>query len=205
MSAYITDTLIEGKIIKMEERNLYLYCFGTLIEMTANIITTLIIGALLGKIVAALFFMLIFIPLRITAGGYHCETAGKCYLLSMAVYLAVIFTYDYVSIAPSYVCVLMCVIDFAAIIILSPVVSPNKPFTAKEKISNRRISIALSLIYITAIIVMMNCKIVYTFVILESLTAAVVSMIAGYIKYKKAPKTTIQPSKTTVQLKNDKK
>ena len=205
MSAYITDTLIEGKIIKMEERNLYLYCFGTLIEMTANIITTLIISALLGKIVAALFFMLIFIPLRITAGGYHCETAGKCYLLSMAVYLAVILTYDYVSIAPSYVCVLMCVIDFAAIIILSPVVSPNKPFTAKEKIKNRQISIALSLIYITAIIVMMNCKIVYTFVILESLTAAVVSMIAGYIKYKKAPKTTIQPSKTTVQLKNDKK
>ena len=67
MSAFITDTLIEGKIIKMEERNLYLYCFGTLIEMTANLITTLIIGALLGKIVAALIFMLIFIPVRSTA------------------------------------------------------------------------------------------------------------------------------------------
>lgn len=102
ISAFITDTLIEGKIIKIEERNLYLYCFGTLIEMTANLITTLIIGALLGKIVAALFFMLVFISLRSTAGGYHCETAGKCYLLSMAVYLAVILTYDYVSIAPSY-------------------------------------------------------------------------------------------------------
>lgn len=205
MSAYITDTLIEGKIIKMEERNLYLYCFGTLIEMTANIITTLIIGALLGKIVAALFFMLVFIPLRSTAGGYHCETAGKCYLLSMAVYLAVIFTYDCVSTIPSYVCILICVIDFAAIIILSPVASPNKPFTVKEKIKNRRISIALSLIYITAIIVMMNCKIVYAFVILESLTAAVVSMIAGFIKYKKAPKTIIQPSKTTVQANFDTK
>ncbi len=199
MSAFITDTLIEGKIIKMEERNLYLYCFGTLIEMTANLITTLIIGALLGKIVAALFFMLVFIPLRSTAGGYHCETACKCYLLSMTVYLAVILTYDFVLVAPSYVFALVCVFDLAAIIILSPVVSPNKPFTAKEKIKNRRISIALSLIYITVILVMMNCKIVYAFVILESLTAAVVSMIAGFIKYKKAPKTTIQPSKTTVQ------
>ena len=205
MSAFITDTLIEGKIIKMEERNLYLYCFGTLIEMTANLITTLIIGALLGKIVAALFFMLIFIPLRITAGGYHCETACKCYLLSMAVYLAVILTYDFVSTVTSYVCVLICVFDLTAIIILSPVVSPNKPFTAKEKIKNRRISIALSLIYITAILVMMNCKIVYAFVVLESLTVAVVSMIAGYIKYKKRPKTTIQPSKTTVQTNFDTK
>lgn len=205
MSAFITDTLIEGKIIKMEERNLYLYCFGTLIEMTANLITTLIIGALLGKIVAALFFMLIFIPLRITAGGYHCETACKCYLLSMAVYLAVILTYDFVSTVPSYVCVLICVFDLTATIILSPVVSPNKPFTAKEKIKNRRISIALSLIYITAILVMMNCKIVYAFVVLESLTVAVVSMIAGYIKYKKRPQTTIQPSKTTVQTNFDTK
>ena len=205
MSAFITDTLIEGKIIKMEERNLYLYCFGTLIEMTANLITTLIIGALLGKIVAALIFMLIFIPLRSTAGGYHCETACKCYLLSMAVYLAVILTYDFVSTVPSYVCVLICVYDLTAIIILSPVVSPNKPFTAKEKIKNRRISIILSLIYITAIIVMLNSKNVYAFVILESLTEAVVSMIAGFIKYKKASKTTIQPSKMTVQTNFDTK
>lgn len=186
ISEFITDILIEGNAIKNEERNLYLYCFGTLIEMTANLITTLIIGALLGKIVAALIFMLIFIPLRSTAGGYHCETAGKCYLLSMAVYLSVILTYDFVSVAPSYVFALVCVFDLTAIIILSPVVSPNKPFTAKKKIKNRRISIALSLIYITAILVMMNCKIVYAFVILESLTAAVVSMIAGYIKYKNA-------------------
>ena len=185
VSAFITDTLIEGKVIKNEERNLYLYCFGTLIEMTANLITTLIIGALLGKIVAALFLMMVFIPLRSTAGGYHCETAGKCYLLSMAVYFIVIFTYDHISDVSSYVCALICVFDFAAIIILSPVVSPNKPFTAKEKIKNRRISIALSLIYITSILVMLNCKSIYAFVILESLTAAVVSMIAGYIKYKK--------------------
>ena len=170
----------------MEERNLYLYCFGILIEMMANLITTLIIGALLGKIVTALFFMLVFIPLRSTAGGYHCETAGKCYLLSMAVYLAVILTYDGVSIAPSYVCALICAIDFAAIIILSPVASPNKPITANEKTRNRWISIALSLIYIIVILVMLNCKIVYAFVILESLTVAVVSMIAGHIKYKKA-------------------
>lgn len=195
MSAFITDTLIEGKIIKMEERNLYLYCFGTLIEMTANLITTLIIGALLGKIVAALIFMLIFIPLRSTAGGYHCETAGKCYLLSMAVYLAVILTYDFVLAAPSYVCVLICVFDLVAIIILSPVVSPNKPLTAKEKIKNRRISIVLSLIYITAILVMLNCKSIYAFVILESLTAAVVSMIAGFIKYKKHLKLPFSPLK----------
>lgn len=185
VSAFITDTLIEGKIIKIEERNLYLYCFGTLIEMAANLITTLIIGALLGKFIETLLFMLVFIPLRSTAGGYHCETAGKCYLLSMAVFLAVILTYDYISVISLYVCALICVIDFAAIIILSPVASSNKPLTANEKTRNRRVSVILCLIYITAILIMLNNKIVYSFVVLESLTASVISMIAGYIKYKK--------------------
>ncbi len=195
ISAFITDTLIEGKVIKIEERNLYLYCFGTLTEMTANLVTTLIIGALLGKIVATLFFMLVFIPLRSTAGGYHCETAGKCYLLSMAVYLTVILTYDFISIIPLYVCVLICVIDFAAVMILSPVASPNKPFTVKEKTRNRRISIALSLLYIMTILGMLNYKIIYAFVIIESLSADVVYMITGYIKYKKRLKLPFSPLK----------
>lgn len=186
MSAFITDTLIEGKVIKTEERNLYLYCFGTLIEMTANLVSTLIIGALLGKFIAALLFMLVFIPMRSTAGGFHCETAGRCYLLSMAVYLTVILTCDYISAIPLYVCALICAIDFTVIMIFSPVVSPNKPFTEKEKIKNRRISIVLSLIYITVIFVLLSNKNVYAYVILESLTVAVISVIAGYVKYKKA-------------------
>ena len=186
ISAFITDTLIEGKIIKSDERNLYLYCFGTLIEMTANLVSTLIIGVLIGEIVATLLFMMVFIPLRSTAGGYHCETAGRCYLLSITVYLSVILTYDFISSIPLYVCVLICVIDFTAIIVLSPVASLNKPLTANEKTRNRRVSIVLSLIYIAAILVMFFCKSIYAFVILETFTAAVVSMIAGYIKYKKA-------------------
>lgn len=203
MSAFITDTLIEGEVIKNEERNLYLYCFGTLIEMTANFITTLIIGVLLGEFTSTLLFMLVFIPLRSTAGGYHCETAGKCYLLSLTVYCAVIFTYDFVSVTPLCICVLICVIDFAVIVVLSPIASLSKPFTVKEKKSNYRISIVITLIWITMIFVMLNGKNIYAAVILESLTAAAVSMIAGYIKYNKAPKTTIQPSKTTIQTKND--
>lgn len=45
MSTFITDTLIEGGVIKSEERNLYVYCFGTIVEMLANIITTILIEA----------------------------------------------------------------------------------------------------------------------------------------------------------------
>ncbi|MCD7730095.1 MAG: hypothetical protein LUI05_01185 [Oscillospiraceae bacterium] len=70
--------------------------------------------------------------------------------------------------------------------IFSPVAGSNKPFIAREKIMSRQISIGLSLIYITIIYVMLNSEIVSAHVILESFTVAVIFMIAGYIKYKKA-------------------
>lgn len=95
ISGFITDTLIEGKVIKSEEKNLYLYCFSTIIEMSANLLTTLIIGALLHRFIETLIFMLVFIPLRSFAGGYHCEKAESCFILSIAVYLTVILSYKY--------------------------------------------------------------------------------------------------------------
>ena len=137
MSTFITDTLIEGGVIKSEERNLYVYCFGTIVEMLANIITTILIGILLGRLPATLIFLLVFIPLRSTVGGYHCETSGKCFILSMSVYLSIILTYKLSSIIPTRTCVLFCVIDFALILILSPVASPNKPLSLMERKKNR--------------------------------------------------------------------
>lgn len=198
MSTFITDTLIEGGVIKSEERNLYVYCFGTIVEMLANIITTILIGILLGRLPATLIFLLVFIPLRSTAGGYHCETSGKCFILSMSVYLSIILTYKLSSIIPTRTCVLFCVIDFALILILSPVASPNKPLSLMERKKNRCISIVFSLFCIVATFIMMNYKIIYAFVVIESITAAVISLAAGFFKYRKSTKTTTQSSKTTI-------
>jgi accessory gene regulator B len=147
--------------------------------------TTIIIGLILKKIVSTLIFMLVFIPMRSTAGGYHCETAGKCYLFSMVVYLMVVFTYDCFEFGLSDLCVLICFIDFIVIVKLSPVISNNNPFVAKKKSRNRRISIDLSLIYILAYIVMIKSKIIYANEIFLSLTIAVIFMIIGYIKQKR--------------------
>lgn len=76
ISTFLTDTLIEGGTLKSEERSLYIYCFGTMLETAANLLSAIIIGALLGEFPAALIFMLVFIPLRSMAGGFHCNSAG---------------------------------------------------------------------------------------------------------------------------------
>lgn len=188
ISGFITDTLIDGKVIKSEERNLYLYCFGTIIEMSANLLTTLVIGALLHRFIETLIFMLVFIPLRSFAGGYHCEKAESCFILSISVYLTVMLSYKYLCDISAYWIYAICLADFIAVFILSPVVSPNKPLSEKVKNKNRRISIFITALYITATLVMLYCKISYAFVVFESVTASVISMISGNLKHKKMSK-----------------
>ena len=184
ITEYITDTLIEENIIKPTERKLYLYCFGTVIETLANLVTTLLIGVLLGKLHAALIFMLIFIPMRSTAGGYHCETAGGCYLLSMAVYLIVLLTYGSCSGFLPIVYSAVCLLDTAAVTFLSPVVSPNKPMTAQELKRNRMISIMISSLCTVLIFGISSFNLDIAAIISETLTISVLSMIFGWAKHK---------------------
>ncbi len=205
ISGFITDTLIEGKVIKREEKNLYLYCFGTIIEMSANLLTTLIIGALLHRFIETLIFMLVFIPLRSFAGGYHCEKAESCFILSILVYLTVMLSYKYLYGIAAHWIYAICLADLMAVFILSPVVSPNKPLSIKIKNKNRCISIFITTFYVIASLVMLYCKMPYSFVILESVTASVISMTVGFLKYKKCQKSTVHCSKTTVHRNFDTK
>lgn len=205
ISSFITDTLIEGNVIKNEEKNLYLYCFGTIIEMSANLLATLLIGAMLHRFIETLIFMIVFIPIRSFAGGYHCEKAESCFILSISVYLSVILSYKYLYCISVYWVYAIYLADLISVFILSPVVSPNKPLSEKGKNKNRCISIFITALYITAASVMLYCKIPYAFVILESVTASVISMTAGYLKYRKCHKSTVHCSKTTIHAKFDTK
>lgn len=205
ISSFITDTLIEGKVIKSEEKNLYIYCFGTIIEMSANLLATLIIGALLHRFIETLIFMLVFIPLRSFAGGYHCEKAESCFILSISVYSTVMLSYKYLYGIAAYWIYAICLADLIAVFILSPVLSPNKPLSEKVKNKNRLISILIAAFYIAVALVMLYCKNLYAFVVLESVTASVFSMTAGHLKYKKCQKSAVHCSKTTVHTNFDTK
>lgn len=185
ISTFLTDTLIEGGTLKSEERSLYIYCFGTMLETAANLLSAIIIGALLGEFPAALIFMLVFIPLRSMAGGFHCNSAGGCYLMSTAVFLTVILTYGRLSFS-AVQCVLICAAEAAAVGFLAPAASPNKPMSDTQKVRNRRISLALAAVFSAAVFVLLMLDSLYAYAVLESMSMAVVSMVIGRIKYRSA-------------------
>lgn len=183
LSIFLTDTLIEGGALKSEDRTLYIYCFGTMLEAAANLISTVILGAVLGELPAALIFMLVFIPLRSTAGGAHCRSAGGCYLLSMTVFLTVILTYGMLSLSAA-AGVLICAAETAAVFFLAPVPSPNKPMSETEKLRDRRLALIIISVCDAAVILLTVLGSRYGYAVLETMSMAVISMTAGRLIYR---------------------
>lgn len=97
IKSYITNLLVEGSFIQEKERELYEYCIEGLIETVGNLILTLLIGVILGKLPDTLVFLAIFIPLRSTCGGYHVEEENLCFLLSILLFLAVVLSAGYLG------------------------------------------------------------------------------------------------------------
>ena len=78
ISKFIVDTLIDGRILSDSQRQLYEYCFNTILEIIISIISAVIIGIAFRKLIAVIIFMAVFFPLRTFCGGFHCETSRGC-------------------------------------------------------------------------------------------------------------------------------
>ena len=132
-SSYITNKLIAKKIIAEDEYELYQYSINALFEMTGYFIVTIILGILLNRIGFTLLFLALVIPGRSIFGGCHARTAGKCFCLSILVYLCcVIFPNYFTSISNLFVCISVICIGIL-IGVLAPVDCIEKPMKEKRK------------------------------------------------------------------------
>lgn len=126
-SSYITNKLIDKKIIAEDEYELYRYSINALFEMTGNFIVTIILGILLNRIGFTLLFLTLVIPGRSIFGGCHARTAGKCFCLSILVYLCCIIFPNYIT-SISNLFVYISVICLGTLIgVLAPVDCIEKP------------------------------------------------------------------------------
>ena len=135
----ITSILIESGAISEKERKLYTYCISGVVEMGINIILTLALGLILGKFIETLVFLLILIPLRSRAGGYHASNGNTCFVLSILVYLLTILITAVMSSAFSYLySIPIFVITTIGTLALSPVDCKNKRLNNEEKRRQRK-------------------------------------------------------------------
>lgn len=77
----ITQRLCEKGIISESDFDLYEYGFNMRITVLLNLISTIVIGVIAGKVFESIAFLVFYIPLRSYAGGYHASTPRRCYFI----------------------------------------------------------------------------------------------------------------------------
>ena len=180
----ITDILIESGAVSEKERHIYHYCVEGLIEMGGNLLLTVIIGILAGKLLETILFLLIIIPLRSIAGGFHAESGRVCFVISLLIYILTIFTADVMTVnLNSGFSLWLFAIGITIILILSPVDCKNKRQSAEEKKRNKKRSFAfIGLISIIFMILSVLKLTSLCFLIACSLTAVSILLLLGAIK-----------------------
>lgn len=87
----IVNFQIKKGYLKDSERAKFVYAYEISINQLLNLLLTLLLALCFGEVPAVGLFLLIYIPLRKYAGGFHAKSNEKCVLYSTLAIMGVIF------------------------------------------------------------------------------------------------------------------
>jgi accessory gene regulator B len=149
MAGHLSGALANRGIFPAEDTAVYTYGLELVIASVSGVILVFVISLLFWEPLSWFFFLLSFIPMRLTAGGYHAKTHLLCNIVfgvSYTVFMLVpVCLSDLVTPA-----VLICAsfVSLLVTFILSPVEAKNKPLSDQKRILNRRKSLILSFAFL---------------------------------------------------------
>jgi Membrane protein putatively involved in post-translational modification of the autoinducing quorum-sensing peptide len=123
----------------------YKYGFQLMISTIISCICVVVISAFMDSIIMALLFMLSFVPLRMTAGGYHAKHHWSCIWGFNLIFFGFSLLCKYLDMRFTLIYSLFAII-FSSLMVwtFSPVEAPNKPLPDQKKIHNRNHSLIIS-------------------------------------------------------------
>ena len=160
LSKKITEICYREGVIKKEDVEAYEYCFNAVLEFGSNIAFTLLLGIVLKQIGMTVLFLIIVIPLRSCAGGWHAQTTWGCFALSMMYYLGVILSAKQGTLLSEKVMLLFFIGFLLFIWFTAPVACAQKPMNEIEKQKMRKMTrvILLCVTIIFGILQVFHCK-----------------------------------------------
>ena len=167
-----------GRLEKQDEDVLKYGCELAIMSIV-GIFALIVISIILGKSFAWFFFLLGFVALRTTAGGYHAESRIGCYSTTGVMFIISCCCnwekITYLSIS---------VLTIAVIFLLSPVAARNKPLSVKIAKKNRKRSLCIAVMYtaISSVCFLLTIKNKGLDVLYSGLLFASISIVIGKIK-----------------------
>lgn len=149
LSESITDFLLLRKIIRNEDKEIYIYGIQLLISSIINALICLIESLLLGDLIGGLVFFLTFSSLRKFTGGFHSKSYLLCNVI-FSIIAAVALTVNkfiYYIFMEIPVIALVMLFTILCITLFAPVYNENKKLTNNERNKFRIISILIYLVH----------------------------------------------------------
>lgn len=153
------------------------------LELSLNILCSIIIAVILDMKIECIFFFLFFIPLRSYNGGLHMDRYLSCFLLSCTTLALTLLIVKHFTLDPIFSYLLYAISVFI-IIITGPINHPNREVNSEENIrfkAKSNITLALGFIISITFLLLSN----HRYLFLEALVYALVSstLLIGRLKY----------------------
>ncbi|MCL2391853.1 MAG: accessory gene regulator B family protein [Oscillospiraceae bacterium] len=140
----LADKLVKIKVVEKRTQEVYTYGFELIISGMLNVMLMATIAALLRRYYDWILFLIAFIPLRTTAGGYHASSHAKCILVGTLSFSALLVV-SKLQIEWTIANLIIASLSLLIMFLLSPVEAKNKKLKEKQVNKNRKISIGIGI------------------------------------------------------------
>lgn len=137
--------MVSDQIICENQLAIYEYGLELVFSSAAGIIALILVSLLGGKPFWWLPYLVGFIPLRLTGGGYHAGSHRNCIALFTTFY-AINLSFFSFFIIPKETWIVICTVSLFILFIFSPAEAKNKPLYAVKRKKNRKRSLQFGMI-----------------------------------------------------------
>lgn len=183
IAAKISSFLCARGVVEEEEKELYTYGYEIILENIGKTILLLIAGGIIHKSVATCIFVVGFVSLRSSCGGYHAKKAWQCDILTVLLWGIVICATPVVRMIVSEQRVFLLLIVLVSELIIihyAPVEHKNNRLTKEKREKNRRQALVIGTLYGILVLLfsfkLIDCGILLSTTLLE---VAILMIIPG--------------------------
>ena len=143
MIAQLADMMVSSQLknkrISEADKAIYRYGYILMMETIINILISVLIGIVFHVLTEVIWLLLIFVPLRSYAGGYHMDRAWKCIIATNVLIAGITLTAVYaVHTVPLLPWLAVEAVSCIVICALAPIDTKAKPLDDVEKKVYRR-------------------------------------------------------------------
>lgn len=178
----LTDYYVRKNVIPGDKREIYSYGFKLIIADAINYILIISLGIVFNRLIESIIFLITLCGLRQFSGGFHAKTFWLCRLSMITTCLCVMLLTDIVTYTGFEIIIATSVnvISVTFIMIVAPVIHPNKPLSDKQECSNKIKSVITSIfLSVVSIIIIVFTDMKCGVTISMTLLSVVILMIIG--------------------------